>query len=248
MSNKRQQLNQQNQQAKPIEEEKPSLDEDTLLKEALARRAQQDAALNTEEEIPSFMQEAAVADVSDTTTPETTPTQSFEYQDLPNHIEEAKIESAPSQVVNLEQLSTEISSGAISILQTIFRYMEDMAVGKPLQPKEGARYQAQLWGALKAMCFNLDDREFNIVYENVLKLFYEHREGVFSQDAVYRFPEEWPMSSAEHAAFAHLLTLMLNTCDRKTRYQVSRKLNWSYVFEIYYPEGVQNRIRSFYDL
>nr|DAK22829.1 MAG TPA: hypothetical protein [Caudoviricetes sp.] len=248
MSNKRQQLNQQNKQAKPIEEEdKSSLDEDTLLKEALARRAQQDAALNTEEEIPSFMQEAAVADTP-VTTPDTTPTQSFEYQDLPNHIEEAKIESAPSQVVNIDQLSTEISAGAISILQTIFRYMEDMAVGKPLQHKEGARYQAQLWGALKAMCFNLDDREFNIVYENVLKLFYEHREGVFSQDAVYRFPEEWPMSSAEHAAFAHLLTLMLNTCDRKTRYQVSRKLNWSYVFEIYYPEGVQNRIRSFYDL
>ena len=49
--------------------------------------------------------------------------------------------------------------------------------------------------------------------------FEEYKEGVFSDERVYRFVEHWPMSEAHSAAMKRILNLMLVTRNPATRHR-----------------------------
>ena len=168
---------------------------------------------------------------------------------IPDHVQEAKQKTAPSHVVDLVTLRTRLSTSGNLCLEAFLKYMQDMAPNKPMSEQEGARYQANFWSALDTLFNRLDDSDFNELYRALLQLFEEHKEGVFSDERVYRFVEHWPMSEVHSAAMKRILNLMLVTRNPATRHRSVQDLkNWGYILEFGLTDQARNRIRNFYNL
>lgn len=172
-----------------------------------------------------------------------------EVETLPNHVQTEKQKESPSSKVDMTALRSQLSPSGVTVLETILKYMKDMQPGIPHDSQTGAKYQSSFYNALLVIFNRLDDQDFNVLYRALLDLFEEHKEGVFADEAVYRFNEWWPMSDDGRAAFRRMLNLILVTRDAKTRRKAVQDLkDWNYIFEFGFTEEAKNRVRNFYDL
>lgn len=197
-------------------------------------------------ETPDFVKEAEVAQED---AQEEKVDVKVEVDTLPTHVEQAKQKEAPSNRVDIEKLRSRLSTSGNLCLDVFLKYMSDMAPNKPVNEQTGAKYQATFYSALDTMFNRLDDQDFNELYRALLLMFEEHKDGVFSDERVYRFVEHWPLTEAQNAAMKRLLNLMLVTRNPATRHISIKDLkNWDYILEFGLTDRGRNRIRNFYDL
>ena len=180
-------------------------------------------------------------------------TTSFEYEDLPNHVEEQRLQASPeSLVVDMHTLQIKLSTSAYSTLQSIMDYIDGVRPNKPMTEQEFGRYQTQLWTTLKSIMTLKSDEEFTIVFREVLKLWHafdgviDGVKQVFHPDMIARYPQAWTLSDLDHTAFRRFIALLGATADPKTRYIAFKDINTGYVFQYGYTEEMQNRVIGFY--
>ena len=198
-----------------------------------------------------------VTSINETTKEETQPTQPKvveptvqEETKLPNALE-LQGKKKLSEVVDFDQLRSQVSALGQNVLFTIEEYMEDMMPGKPMTHEVGVKHQVKLFRALDILINKASDEDFAKIYPAVLYLFHEHgdeKQGVFSMMYVYRFPEYIPLSTVERETFYRWLNMLVVTANPQTRKETVGSLNWKHTLEVGVTEDAITRLQSFYGI
>lgn len=169
---------------------------------------------------------------------------------LPNALE-LQGKKKLSEVVDFDQLRSQVSALGQNVLFTIEEYMEDMMPGKPMTHEVGVKHQVKLFRALDILINKASDEDFAKIYPAVLYLFHEHgdeKQGVFSMMYVYRFPEYIPLSTVERETFYRWLNMLVVTANPQTRKETVGSLNWKHTLEVGVTEDAITRLQSFYGI
>ena len=169
---------------------------------------------------------------------------------LPNALE-LQGKKKLSEVVDFDQLRSQVSALGQNVLFTIEEYMEDMMPGKPMTHEVGVKHQVKLFRALDILINKTNDEDFAKIYPAVLYLFHEHgdeKQGVFSMMYVYRFPEYIPLSTVERETFYRWLNMLVVTANPQTRKETVGSLNWKHTLEVGVTEDAITRLQSFYGI
>ena len=169
---------------------------------------------------------------------------------LPNALE-LQGKKKLSEVVDFDQLRSQVSALGQNVLFTIEEYMDDMMPGKPMTQEVGVKHQVKLFRALDILINKTSDEDFAKIYPAVLYLFHEHgdeKQGVFSMMYVYRFPEYIPLSTVERETFYRWLNMLVVTANPQTRKETVGSLNWKHTLEVGVTEDATTRLQSFYGI
>lgn len=169
---------------------------------------------------------------------------------LPNALE-LQGKKKLSEVVDFDQLRSQVSALGQNVLFTIEEYMDDMMPGKPMTQEVGVKHQVKLFRALDILINKTSDEDFAKIYPAVLYLFHEHgdeKQGVFSMMYVYRFPEYIPLSTVERETFYRWLNMLVVTANPQTRKETVASLNWKHTLEVGVTEDATTRLQSFYGI
>ena len=169
---------------------------------------------------------------------------------LPNALE-LQGKKKLSEVVDFDQLRSQVSALGQNVLFTIEEYMEDMMPGKPMTHEVGVKHQVKLFRALDILINKTNDEDFAKIYPAVLYLFHEHgdeKQGVFSMMYVYRFPEYIPLSTVERETFYRWLNMLVVTANPQTRKETVGSLNLKHTLEVGVTEDAITRLQSFYGI
>lgn len=126
-------------------------------------------------------------------------------------------------------------------------YAENMAIGKPVAPKDGGMHQYTLYKVIKAILDTEDQAEFTTKFNTLLNFVKDNKTKVFSESYVYRFPEQWPGSESEFANFRRILMVVITTCDNAKRTTNLASLNMEKALEGF-TEKQKNRVIVFYGM
>jgi hypothetical protein len=125
-------------------------------------------------------------------------------------------------------------------------YAEAMDPKKPIVPEDGGKWQHSLFQLIKSVLNAKDQEEFNREWNTILIFMNEHREGAFSENFVFRFPEHWTGSPNEFATFRRLLFTMLQTSNPQTRKQAIKEINLALTCEGL-TEAQRVKVLNFYE-
>lgn len=126
-------------------------------------------------------------------------------------------------------------------------YHDKMAPGKPIDPKKGGAHQFGLWQLIKNMLALEDQSAFNLAFNTVLMFANAHKEKLFSESYIYRFPEHWPGSEGEFTNFRRIIYLIINTANPATRNKQLQEINIEKTIEGF-SEKEKNKLIVFFNL
>jgi hypothetical protein len=145
----------------------------------------------------------------------------------------------------IEKAAAEATTGGAIVLRTIGDYMENMKPKKPISHTDGARHQVSLYRALMKAINNLDD-DFALVFTTILRLFNEHRDGVFHDAYVFRFMESVSLPVQDRQAFQRVLNLLKAAADPSTRAAALKQTDFEKTMEHgFTDQGRQNILTYF---
>lgn len=195
------------------------------------------------QDIP-FQKNQETENVSDTATPQAPILEIIETSSA----EKKLVEEQLLEKNRINDINSKLSPGGKTILFGLNTYIEKCAPAIPYpDPKSLANQQASLAKHINNIVNNLDDNDFTLLWNELLHLFFIHRDGVFSDVMVYRVPEYIPLSYTERENFNRLLNLLLVTRNPDTRVEALKTLNWGYTLQ-YASELGRQRLIHFYDI
>jgi hypothetical protein len=157
------------------------------------------------------------------------------------------VSETSTAVAWLEEFAKTASVDAKAIINSILTYVRDMAPGKSQTPEAMQRQQMNLHVALTGAINRLDG-EFKHVWGGVLRLFHEHRDGVFSERYVYRQLQNAPMNPQQRAAFQNVVNMIKLTADPQGRKVGLRQFDKTRTMQHGLTEQGRNKLLAFYKL
>lgn len=133
----------------------------------------------------------------------------------------------------------------VTLMGQLDEYAVAMAPGIPMGSEDGAKWQKRLndriWLVLR-----MQGEEFWKGWEALLAFVHRHRDGVFSNQYPYRFPEYLPMSPKDAQNFQRLILLLQRTANPATRAAQLSQLNMvTLLKDLKGP--ISDKLRAFYN-
>lgn len=133
-----------------------------------------------------------------------------------------------------------------SAFQTLETYIDTMAPNKIARPDVILTQQKLLWSALRSMATNGDD--FSKGWRLVIRLFKEHKDGVFNAGYVFRGFEGIVMDSETIKTFQSILNLLIVSAGVVKPSEVRKVVSLDKsVSEQFFTEEARARIFAFYN-
>jgi hypothetical protein len=133
-----------------------------------------------------------------------------------------------------------------AVTSQLERYVEEMALGRPISDQEGSANQYLLWVTIKNMV-SLDGAEFAQTYATFLDIIAAHRQSAFSEKAVYRTFDGSRIHPGDERKMARFMNLALATADRATRLLGLRQVNLQSTFKDW-DHQLLMKMEAFYSL
>lgn len=124
-------------------------------------------------------------------------------------------------------------------------YSENMAPGKSIDPIEGGRWQFSLLTTIRGILSARDQETFNKEWNTLLAVFHENKNKLYTENYLFRFPEQWPGSELEFAFFRRIVYAALRTADPKTRKAAIKDVNLELLTSTL-NQDQRNKIINFY--
>lgn len=134
---------------------------------------------------------------------------------------------------------------SLKIEQQLVSYIENMRPKAALEPVVGGQWQASLFGLLKTVLNNTNQEDFRHEWNTVLNVARQHREAVFHENYILRFPQHWNMSDSEATLFRRLIAVILETAEPKNRGNFGSNVRMDMVVEGL-NETQKNNLLNFY--
>lgn len=190
-------------------------------------------SVNESVEVESVITEQVEVAITPTQAPTESPTQ------VPVPV--PQVLSAQIQQTFTQQGSNLMKSTQVDLIS----YIEAMDPKKPINPKEGGRWQYSLFTIIRNTLNTEDQELFNQLWNSILIEAYKQKDAVFSENFVFRFPAEWPGTSNEYTSFRRLITLINMSANPQTRRQEVANLNIQKVTE-FLSQAQHAKIVNFY--
>ena len=126
-------------------------------------------------------------------------------------------------------------------------YAEAMDRKKSIVPEEGGKWQYSLFTTIKNVLSTKDQEQFNKEWNTALVFFHQNKDGIFNENFLFRFPEQWPGSSTEFTAFRRIAYVMIQTADAKARRKALQDINMELVVQGL-KEDQRTRLLNFYQV
>lgn len=133
----------------------------------------------------------------------------------------------------------------LAMVERLDGYIDAMAPGKAIDPREGARMQQVLWSTIRDVLRRPAD-EFNAMFTELLLKFHQHRNGCFSKRYINRFHEYSNLKGADLRTFTRLIELLMATANPASRHLVARQLSVARTMRDYPDQSVVERMEAFY--
>ncbi len=158
------------------------------------------------------------------------------------------VETAPANpgpVFATAPVQTQAASLMVmTVNETLAKYLDVMAPGKPMDSKTGARNQFAIHRLLSNVC-NMTSG-FKEAWDAVLAVFLANKDGAMNERYIFRFAEELPGSVEDHNAFQRLLNLIILTADPATRQENLLKVSVTRTTQEGFTEVARSNIQNYY--
>ena len=166
---------------------------------------------------------------------------------------EAVVVKEPVQEKAIEVVATPVSktqqegfTPVYNVQLDLTNYAEHMDPKKSMVPEEGGKWQYGLFGTLKGVLNSKDQEEFNKAWNTALVFFHQNKDGMFNENFMFRFPEQWPGSATEFTSFRRIIYLMIATANAKTRKSELKHINMELVVEGL-NQAQRSKLLNFYE-
>lgn len=149
-------------------------------------------------------------------------------------------------VAAMDKLKLTGTSNERTLIANIELYMGNMKPGMPVNASAGAVAQYTFWNVIKNIAHNAPGNEFKSLWNILLGYFEEHKNGVFHERYIYRFPEAWHKEVKELTAYQRILNLIKLTANPATRQHALKQVDLDRTLSEGFGEEARNRIISFY--
>ena len=133
----------------------------------------------------------------------------------------APVETKPAPVIQSEKGFKPV----YKIEANLIGYSEAMAIGKPITPEEGGKWQYSLYKTILGVLNNQNAEEFKAEMQTLLQYFFQNKDNIFNEKFIYRFPAQWPGSQTEFNLYRRVVFVLIQTANPKTRAKEAGKLN-----------------------
>ena len=212
----------------------------------------QEAIDNTSGETQEGQQPAETSQSTEQTTQDTSVSeQSVEHVEENKETQVADQVSTPSPDKKVShQSSTQKPEGFTPVFKIeldLNNYAEAMAKTKAINPEEGGRWQYSLFNTIKSILNVPDQETFNKEWNTVLNYFNKNKDGIFNENFIFRFPQNWPGSPQEFTMHRRIVYTLIQTANPKTRNKTIADINMSMVTEGM-TEKQRNHLNAFYNV
>ena len=212
----------------------------------------QEAIDNTSAETQEGQQPAETSQSTEQTTQDTSvPEQSVEHVEENKETQVVHKVSTPSPDKKVShQSSTQKPEGFTPVFKIeldLNNYAEAMDKTKAINPEEGGRWQYSLFNTIKSILNVPDQETFNKEWNTVLNYFNKNKDGIFNENFIFRFPQNWPGSPQEFTMHRRIVYTLIQTANPKTRNKVIADINMSMVTEGM-TEKQRNHLNAFYNV
>lgn len=135
-------------------------------------------------------------------------------------------QAAPVEVKSAPVIQSEKGFKPVyKIEANLIGYSEAMAIGKPITPEEGGKWQYSLYKTILGVLNNQNAEEFKAEMQTLLQYFFQNKDNIFNEKFIYRFPAQWPGSQTEFNLYRRVVFVLIQTANPKTRAKEAGKLN-----------------------
>jgi hypothetical protein len=212
----------------------------------------QEAIDNTSTETQEGQQPAETSQSTEQTTQDTSVSeQSVEHVEENKETQVVHKVSTPSPDKKVShQSSTQKPEGFTPVFKIeldLNNYAEAMDKTKAINPEEGGRWQYSLFNTIKSILNAPDQETFNKEWNTVLNYFNKNKDGIFNENFIFRFPQNWPGSPQEFTMHRRIVYTLIQTANPKTRNKTIAEINMSMVTEGM-TEKQRNHLNAFYNV
>lgn len=212
----------------------------------------QEAIDNTSAETQEGQQAAETSQSTEQTTQDTSVSeQSVEHVEENKETQVVHKVSTPSPDKKVShQSSTQKPEGFTPVFKIeldLNNYAEAMDKTKAINPEEGGRWQYSLFNTIKSILNAPDQETFNKEWNTVLNYFNKNKDGIFNENFIFRFPQNWPGSPQEFTMHRRIVYTLIQTANPKTRNKTIAEINMSMVTEGM-TEKQRNHLNAFYNV
>lgn len=166
----------------------------------------------------------------------------------------ADVKEEPAQDLKVEKTADPVPqtqkqgfTPVLKIQLDLTNYAEAMDKKKSIVPEDGGKWQYSLYSTLKSTLNAKDQETFNAEWNTALAFFNQNKDGIFNENFLFRFPEQWPGSATEFTSFRRIVYMMIQTANVKTRKAGLKDINMGLVVEGL-NEAQRTKLLNFYEV
>lgn len=158
---------------------------------------------------------------------------------------QTKTEEVKEEPKDVKRQAKEGFKPVFKIENSLASYAEAMDRKNSIVPEEGGRWQYSLYTTIKSILNTTNSEDFTKEWSTLLHFFNKNKDGIFNENFIFRFPEQWPGSTTEFTIFRRIVYMVIQTADPKERKKALASINMAMVVEGL-NEDAKNKIFSFY--
>lgn len=152
----------------------------------------------------------------------------------------------PARVQSSRTESNDLGRAIDAFDTTTKAYNKAMAPGAQITAAEGAVQQINLWRAIRGI-LQLKPEHFEEGMDHLMAFALKNREGTFHEARIFRFlPAMTALSTAERTAFERTLSLILNTCNPKTRAKTLTRIDLSFIKKAFDGSDIPEKLDEYF--
>lgn len=139
------------------------------------------------------------------------------------------------------------NQAVILAFNAIFDYMVAMKPGITMPDDTGARNQANLYRAIRAIIEN-SENDFQISFATLLKLFDEYKEGVFNEKYIFRFIENLTLNMDDQQAYRRIVNLIKIAAPVQGRAEALKQLSFTKSLQYGFTDAGKQKVLTFFNV
>jgi len=139
------------------------------------------------------------------------------------------------------------NQAVILAFNAIFEYMVAMKPGVTMSDDTGARNQANLYRAIRAIIENSGD-DFQLSFATLLKLFDEYKDGVFNERYIFRFIENLTLNMNDQQAYRRIVNLIKIAAPVQGRAEALKQLSFTKSLQFGFTDAGKQKVLTFFNV
>ena len=169
-----------------------------------------------------------------------------EIRDIEKKVSEEAVILRDDFASMIAELNDKGTATQKEIIRVFEGYTANMGVGMVMSGETGIKFQVSLWKVILTTLSRSSREEFKSAWNLILNYFNKFRDTTFSEAYVFRFAEQWHLSTVELKMFQSIINLIHLTCNPATRAIGLKQVDLERTLSTGFTDEARQRIMNFY--